>query len=345
MNNNRGCGLIAVPIGVLIFLSAFAVIWFNEGRVDLSTIADDSIPILDGQIDPANEGALVAVSSEISSQQTLGDPPYLNPQPYITLDRSVEMYSWTEDCDEDNFCDYDQTWTNSPESISNNRYRNPSMPETAASFQVELASVGAFKFRPSEVIFGQEDGIALTDGMVPAGTQIAQNYIFIGEGSLQSPVIGDIRISYSGFKSNQFGTIFGMQSGEQLTTYLHPDGTILFRGYALDRQAGIAALRTEYLTALWGMRILGLFMFWGGLMMAISPVRRLLSFIPLLGRVGNAALAAIAFAIAFVFWLVTLTISIILNNIIALIVVVLLALGVGYYLYSQQDKEKSPADL
>ncbi|MFT5195601.1 MAG: hypothetical protein ACI85U_002623 [Candidatus Promineifilaceae bacterium] len=346
-SNNRGCGLMAIPIGILIFFGAFFVVWFNEGRVDLSVIAETSVPLSGDNFSAENEGKLVSVSGTIESEDLLGDPPYLKAQSFVYVERTAEMYAWDESGDSEDGYDYDKEWTTSPEdsnSFEESGYDNPPMSVNEAAFVTASANIGRYTILPSQIVFKQVEDISLTEGIVSGG-RVTGDYLYLASASPQNPEIGDIRLSYSAFKANQFGTIFGKQQGNQIVTWRDSDDTLIYRAYPLDREAGIAALQTEYLTALWGMRMLALGMFFAGLMMAVSPLRKVLGYIPILGNVGNMAIAAVAFVIAFIVWSVTLLIAILLHNIIALIVVLALIGGIGYYFWNKRDKEKSPEDL
>ncbi|MFK7800697.1 MAG: TMEM43 family protein [Anaerolineae bacterium] len=347
-NQNRGCGFIAIPIGIIIFFAAFFVIWFNEGRVDLSVLAEDSVPLTADQFSPENEGQLVSVSGTIEANEMLGDDPYLKPQPLIHLVRTAEMYAWDESGDDEDGYSYRKEWTSSPENSDDfdqpSGHQNPPMSVTGDNFSLQSATLGQYTILPTQIVFNQVDDVSLSEGIVSGG-RMSENFVYVGSASPQDPQIGDIRLSYSGYQAGQFGTVFGKQQGNQLVTWRDSDDTLLYRAYPLDREGGIAALRTEYLTALWGTRMLALGMFFAGLMMAVAPLRKVLGYIPILGNVGNMVIAAAAFGIAFVVWAVTLLIAILLHNIIALIVVLLLVGGVGYYFWSKRDKEKSPDDL
>lgn len=347
-NRNMGCGLIAIPIGIIIFFSAFFVIWTNEGRVDLSALAENSVPLTGDTHSPDNEGKLISVSGTIESAETLADPSYLKPQKVIHLVRTAQMYAWSESGDDEDGYDYHKVWTSSPADSDNfewsSGHHNPPMAVQSQKFSAQKAAVGRYTILPSQIVFNQVESLSLTEGKVSGG-RVSANYLYVGSAAPQNPQIGDIRLSYSGFKSNKFGTIFGKQQGTQIVTWDDGDGTLLYRAYPLDRAGGIAALRIEYLTALWGMRMLGLGMFFVGLMLIVSPLRQLLGYIPLLGKAGNSIIGIAAFAVAFIVWLITLTIAIIFHNIIGLILVLILVAGAGYYIWSKRDTEKSPEDL
>ncbi len=348
MNSERkGCGLIAIPIGLIIFFGAFFVVWSNEGRVDLSVLAEESIPVTGDSFSPENDGKLVALSGTIESDSLLGDDPYLKPVSAIQLVRNAEMYAWDESGDEEDGYSYRKVWTSSPENSDNfdrpAGHNNPPMEIRSQTFKVPEASIGRYTVLPNEMIFGQVDDLAISEGMVSGG-RVSENFFYNGNASPESPEIGDIRISYSAYAADQFTTVFGEQQGDSVISWTDGE-SIIYRGYALDRQGGIDALRTEYLTALWGVRAASLAMFYIGLLMAVSPLTNILGYIPILGNVGKRVIAFATFVVAFVVWLITLIIAILLHNLIALIVVLAIVGGIGYFVWSKRNQEKSPEDL
>ena len=329
-------------------LGAFAVVWFNEGRVDLSVIAARSIALTGDQYLPENEGELVAVSDRITSSELLGDPPFLQPQSAIQLNRKAEMYAWSESGSEEDGYSYNKVWTENPANSDSFEFRqgheNPPMRVTSEQFVVSDAEIGRFELNTNDIFFRQLEPLTINEGMLAGSGTLFGNTIYFGEGSATEPRIGDIRLTYDVFPANRFSTVFGQQSETRIITY-REDETLLYRAYPTDREGGIAALRTEYVTALWGTRIGGLFMFWFGLLMILAPIRQIMGSIPLLGKAGNFVIGLVTFAVAFVVWLVTLIIAIILHNLIALLIVLLLVGGVGYFFWSQQQKEKGPQPI
>ncbi len=344
-SERKGCGLIAIPLGLILFFAAFYVVWINEGRVDLSVIAAESVPVTGESYDAENDGKLVALSGTIEADQFLGDDPYLKPISAIQLNRNAEMYAWEESGDDEEGYSYRLTWTSSPENSDGfdqpAGHQNPPMEVRSRILKVDDAQIGRYTVLPNDIIFGQVEDLPISEGMVSGG-RVSENYFYQGNASPQAPEIGDIRLSYSAFAADQFATVFGEQQGDRVVSWTDGE-SIIYRGYALDRQGGIDALRTEYLTALWGVRAASLAMFYIGLMMVLNPLTSILGYIPILGNVGKRMIAFAAFVVAFVVWLVTLIIAILFHNLVALIVVLLLVGGVGYAVWFMRHREKSPA--
>ena len=118
---------VGVLFGIILFLVAFPVLWFNEGRTNMATVAQASVLVDGTRVNAQTEGQQVAVAGTLSSDERLGDPPYLDAGTYIQLDRKVEMFAWVEHKSTDTRKDtggsstttttytYEKQWTSSPE--------------------------------------------------------------------------------------------------------------------------------------------------------------------------------------------------------------------------------------
>ncbi len=322
-------------IGVALFLGSFVVLWINEGRVDLSKIGREAERVPAGVIDPARDGALVAVSGVMRGSETLGDPPYLRRGDYMELIRVAEMYAWDEeeeDDDDSTTYTYRKIWTTDPEDSSRFNqpagHTNPPMAVQGMHYRVAEAWVGDYPLDAGAIFFMDPPRLSLTTALTVDNRPVVDGYIFLGKGTLANPEIGDIRLSYEAFPANSPGTVFGRQEAGRVVLYHHDDGeTLLYRAYATDFDGALAAMRTEYLIGLWLTRGGGFLMMWIGLLFLLGPVRTLLDFIPLVGRAGNFLIALLTLLIAFFFSLVTIIVSAIAHNLIALIVVLLLLAG------------------
>ena len=84
------------------------------------------------------------------------------------------------------------------------------------------------------------------------------DYIFLGNGSLQAPQIGDLRISYRAVTSGTVVTLFGKLAGETVEAYYHKGTPPLYRIMEGPRQTALAQMATEYRTNAWLVRMVGL---------------------------------------------------------------------------------------
>ncbi|MCA9926987.1 MAG: TMEM43 family protein, partial [Anaerolineales bacterium] len=336
---------IGILFGIGLFFGSFILLYLNEGRVDLSKIAVNSIPVSAETVNSENQEKLVAVSGILHADEPLGDPELLTTSNYLQLERLAEMYAWEESSSEDDdgtkSYDYKRDWTGDPENSQNfdnpNGHFNPPMKYQDAEFTVPAASLGSFSVNPNSLFFMQKEDVALREGMLLQG-HLAENYIFIGKGTLNEPEVGDLRISYKAFPNDQSVTLFGEQYENQLRPYIHKDDTLLYRVYPSDRETAIASMHTEFLTLLWGFRVGGFIMMWLGLMVIASPLTRLLGYLPILGNAGRFVINLVALAIAAVLSLITVIVSAILHSPIALITILLLLIAGGVFLWRNHDQ-------
>lgn len=341
--------LIGVLVGFGMVGGAFFLLWTNEGRVDLSKITRNSVAVNGNTVDTAADGQLVAVTAPLTAAEQLGDPPYLRPGNYLQINRSAEMYAWEEDEDEDEDTgvtsySYRKTWTSSPENSANfnnpNGHFNPPMSVQEYSASVDTVKAGAYSFNTQSVFLMHPNPLSLNREMTIDNRRIEENYIYLGEGSLSDPIIGDIRLSYDVYPANELGTVFGVQNGSTIETYLHDDEeTIIFRAYQMDRATAIEDMRREFLTNLWLTRLGGTGLMWAGFMLILGPISALLGYVPILGQVGRWVIAIVTFMIAFVLSLITIIVSAILHNLIALIILLIIALATAVIFWQWRQRQ------
>lgn len=97
-----GDSIKSVLFGVVLFLVAFPLLWWNEGRAvrtakALRELGGSVVSISPEKIDRANDGEPVHLSGEATTNAKLSDPVFGVEVPAIALRRSVEMYQWDEE--------------------------------------------------------------------------------------------------------------------------------------------------------------------------------------------------------------------------------------------------------
>jgi hypothetical protein len=350
---------VGVLFGIGLFIGSFFVLWNNEGRTDLSTIADDSVAISAASVDPANEGKLVAASGVLAASEPLGDPDYLRPGDYLTLEREVEMYSWierTSSTSETNLggsetttteYTYEMGWTSNPANSSNfevpQGHENPALNIEEASFTAPSATVGAFSVNLDSLSLPSSRDVALSNDMLSNGVrgQVNSNFLYLRNGSANTPRVGDVRISFSGVPSGQNVTTFAKQEGSALVPFMRGDDQ-LYLAHAGDRQSGIDALHSSYQTTGWIFRIVGFFMMWIGMGLVSGPLSTFLDVVPIFGKVSRNLIGFITFGLSLVLTIITVVIAMIMHNIIALLILLAIIIAVGVFLY-QRTKNAPPA--
>ena len=76
-----GGALVGIPIGMLMFLASFVVLFWNEGRAvrTAKSLAEGEkgvVSVVTDKVDPAHENALVHVSGMADTDETIKDPRF-----------------------------------------------------------------------------------------------------------------------------------------------------------------------------------------------------------------------------------------------------------------------------
>ncbi len=337
-----GSSLGGALIGLALFIAAFPVLWFNEGRVDRGKIAQKSVAIQADQVSAS--GQLVAASGTLASDEQLGDGGYLKPGPFLTLNRNAEMYAWKENKRTSESRDsrghttkhttysYERVWTSKPaNSRSFNRtegHENPAMSITSQSSRVSAAALGAYQLDIGSLELPPAKGVNITKQLLGSDDAwtLESGFLVKRRGAISGPQIGDLRISYSAVPNNLDVTLFAKADGGRLTGWAE-QGVTLYRAFTSGRDEAIATMHHEYQMQLWMMRLVGFGLLWAGLMLAVSPLTAVLNLVPLLGRIGGFVVGLVVFAVALALAVITITISAIAHNIFLLVALLALVIG------------------
>lgn len=87
---------LGMVLGVVLFFGSFFLLYWNEGRVDLSPVARTAVEISATTIDKSAQGNLVSMTGILTSPQLLSDDLFIKPGKYIALNRDVDMFAWVE---------------------------------------------------------------------------------------------------------------------------------------------------------------------------------------------------------------------------------------------------------
>ncbi len=341
-----------VVIGGALFVASFGLLYWNEGRVDLSTIAKKAIAIPSDSVstDAATQGAFVSTSGVVKSDELIGDGLYLKPGPYLAVERRSEMYAWVEQSESkttkntggsettETTYTYTKEWTENPKDSAEFKYpeghANPMKILDSSMSKVTAATIGAYTFDTGTVEWPSYEQLPLSDQTVELDSLVSlpnADYLFMnqgeGTGTYQSPNVGDIRFSYHVLKSGLNGTIFGTRNTGVIEPYVDAQGNALYRIFAGTREQGIATLHAEYTMMLWILRFLGFILMWVGLSALFAPISVFLDILPVFGAISRSLVGLIAGAVSLVLTTITILVSMIAHNLIALIIALTLAIA------------------
>ncbi len=335
-----GCSLLFLIVGsILAFISATAILWTNEGRVDFGRIGAGSIPLETAAIDPGVADAFVAANGVLVGDAPVGDGSFLRPGNWLEVQRLVEMYAWEEKAKSDASSgtrtpdDYEYRTARSDEPADSSAFAapadhaNPSLTVSGGTFRPESGHIGAYVVDlrsldlpdPAPLILERE-AVVLREERTLSG-----EYIFIGKGRLEQPQVGDLRLRFQTVAGGKQATLFGQVDGNGIGPYFHRERNRLYRTFFSGRADALAEMSAEYRFALWGMRVVGLTLYWVSLLLVFSPLTRLLGGVPLLGGLGKGLIAVVTFVVAALLALLVAGIAWFLHNPLALLILLVLA--------------------
>jgi hypothetical protein len=352
-----------VLVGIVLFVVSFPVLWWNEGRTDMSNVAKKAVVVkADGSEKASGEGKLIAVTSELKPEGTLSDPDFVKPGPYVSLRREVEMYAWVETVTKKEekklgggtkvtkTYTYDKKWTSHPEDSSEfhvpEGHENPPLTVRGQSWSADKAYVGAYSFAASSVQLPPARPLSL-DSSKLVGTRGRKDgeYVFIGRGGgVTDPRLGDVRIAWRAVEGGRKVTLYGQGSGTEVVAYMYKGEAKLHRVVDGTHEEAIATLKSEHNMITWILRIVGFLMMWFGLALVLGPINAVLDIIPFLGSAGRALTGIALFPIALVLTGLTIIVSIVAHSPILLVIVIAVFAGAaGFWIKTRSAKKKAAA--
>ncbi len=352
-----------VIVGLAFFVGSLFLLYYNEGRTDISTIAAEAIAINAEQANPEADGKLVAASGQVTGSAAIGDNLFLAPGNYVVLDRIAEMYAWTEDKSTHEDADGDETttytykkeWTRVPEDSARFHvtagHENPSLPFKSDRFFAPTAKIGIYDFDHQAVTLPGLPGLSLTKEIVTLknGAILGEdNYIRIYKDKNASTTenIGDVRVSYQIMAAGTQGTLFGKLNGNQISTYLDTKNNKLFRLMSGSKEEGVAAMHTEFVVMTWVLRLIGFCLMWVGLTMIFGPISAVLGVIPFLGNASACVVGLAMFVVAAVLSAIVIFVSMVVHSWVFLLLVlfgVIALVYLGFKKMKQQSADQMPS--
>ena len=333
-----------IIFGVILFVVSFGVLYWNEGRADLSVIAKTAIEInaQTQNTDASLNGNFIFASGIVNSEQIISDNLFLKPDRYMAVKRKVEMYAWVEKTERrsktniggsettEKTYTYSLEWTEHPKPSSNFKYpkgrNNPQKTLDSSITKATIATVGVYSFSLQSATLPNFSKLPISSQNVILSQDVmlaSDSYLFIRKsenGTFGNPRVGDLRISYSILRPNFEGTIFGKLNGSKIDPYFDKDNNRLYRVFAGTRDEAIATLHSEYKTSLWIFRLVGFLMMWIGLSLLFGPISVLMDILPIFGSISRMVIGIITFALSLTLTIVAIIISMILHSLAALII-------------------------
>lgn len=312
----------SLVFGIILFLVAFPLIWWNEGRAvrEATGIAAGQKAVHSvsaDKLDPGNEGKLIHVSGEATSKQPLQDPFTGLSASVLRLRRQVEIYQWREKKntrtrkklgggeEKVTTYEYEKTWVDEP--ISSAAFKEKeghtnsgSLPCKDESFESRDARLGAFALGPATARLSHFESWTLPQdkGELPDGFKAEGGTLFRGANPA-SPTIGDVRIQYEVVKPGPV-TVVAAQTGDSFSGYMAAQKEIFeVRQGQLTSDQIFSQLQSTNSAITWVLRFVGFLCMFIGVAMLFSPIAAVADFIPFFGGLveGGAMLVALTIAI------------------------------------------------
>jgi Transmembrane protein 43 len=334
-----GKALIGIPIGLLLFVGSFVVLFWNEGRAvhTAQGLAEGKAVIVSvepGRVDPANEGKFVHVGGEATTEETLDDPLFNLSAKAIRLRRVVQMYQWKESSEtktrkklgggEERITtyNYDRTWTDAP--IDSSRFKKPDghhnpsdWPFKTWTKQAQTVTLGAFKL-PANLVdqIGGKEPLPVDQATLDALPEEARSKLKLDGGRFyrgddpSSPEVGDMTVAFEQVKP-QVVSLLAQQSGDSFGAYRTHSGTTIERLQAgtASAEAMIQQAEAENKFLTWVLRLVGFIVMGVGISMVLSLLTVLADVVPFIGNIVGFGTGFIAFGVAAVLSLVTIAIG------------------------------------
>jgi hypothetical protein len=353
-----GSSIKGVFIGLLLFLAAFPLLFWNEGRsVERIQALEEGvgsvISIATSEVDPANNGKLVHASGLVTSKELLRDPIFGHEEnEALELARYVEMFQWRETTSSKKEKElggsektmtsysYDKAWSTNLEDSSNFKQpqgrSNPStMPFSSEVMEAKQVDFGVFQLSGSlrSKISGARE--VAYNGTIPESLanyhpQKSGGSLYFGKDP-SNPAVGDMRVTFEAIPPSVV-TIVAMQQGNNLYAYNTSAGSEINllemgeKNSALMFQ--IAQDNNKVLT--WGLRLGGLLLMCFGVGMILNPLSVFADVVPIIGDVIGAGVVFVSVLVSVTFSVFTIAIAWVLFR--PLIAAVLFVVGVLAFL-------------
>lgn len=310
-NRNTGCG--AVIIGIVLFIASFFVLWINENNYVNAQrmakfMAKNVVSITN--YSPDNNRKLVHYSAKINTNEIITDDFIRINTP--ALDRKVEMYQWDEyshsSSNNNRTYRYSKVWSERP--IDSSRFHrsghdNPPMNYRSEKYRAQDATIGEFTANPVVIKSLKPQTDVILNGKpihFNGSHRLDRSYVlYLPTINNASNNLGDYKISYKYIPVNTTVSVIAAQYSKTLNEFISSKFKIALSypgTYSAEEMIKMYEEEKAQEVMIW--RIAGTIMMIVGMLIIINPITTLLSFVPVLGNIGNRALGLLAFILGLI---------------------------------------------
>ena len=310
-----GDSVVGTLIGMALIVASVAVVFWNEGRAveasrGLAAGERVATALPRPTVLPANEGKLVHLTGSAVTTSGITDPDTGAVFPAaLSVQRRTEMFQWIQTASsqtQDKLGGTQETtttysyapgWSDSAQDSSSfaepEGHSNPTFAFRSQTYFASDARLGGFAL--SQALLGQLMAeMPVRPEPVPQGWTQTETGLYRGTGTVASPRIGDIRVTYQMLPSGAVMSVLGQQSGDQLVEWTAPRSryTLLTaREGSIAADAMFADQKSSEGLATWLLRGAGYAMAIIGFLMLLGPLSALGNIVPfvatLLGTVSG----------------------------------------------------------
>lgn len=219
-----GGAILGAIIGTLIAITALGLqIWGENYAISKASSLEEGagnlVEVSSAKVDPANEGKLVHLTGEATTDEKLVDPDFGISATALKLNRTVELFQWTEKKTETKKDDktvtsyvYSREWSKDKPKDNFEEpkgHENPAeMPFQDLELLAQTAHVGAFNLTPEQVKrLGESKEYPVTEEMLQQlpeslkgqGAVVGKGLLYVSRNSgssYQEPEVGDVLLTY-----------------------------------------------------------------------------------------------------------------------------------------------------
>jgi len=345
---------VGILLGPLFVIAAIVLLSWNEGRAvqAIRGLAEASGVVVEAPTDaaaPANEGKLIHVVGKAEATQAIPDSDLnLSFDGQVAVDRTVEMYAWSEKKEEktqDNTggsqtttttYTYTKGWTESPADSGSfahpEGHENPQMPFASHKYTAGDAHLGGYTL--DETTVGMIDAPTALNPTAPDGWTANGGNLFKGDNPA-TPAVGDVRVHYTGLPSGTTVSVLAGQSHDGFGPYTTSNGYTIHLAGAGNMPASEMIKQQQQAEAFltWILRGAGAFVVFVGFAMFFGPISTLAAVLPFLGTIVRGATTFFAFVLTIPVTLVTIALSWLAFRPLIGGAMLIVAAGLGYALW------------
>ncbi len=360
-----------ILVGGLLFIVAFPVLFWNEGRaVKTRKTLDEGAGVVVAapvdRVDAANEGTLIHTSGMATTDEVLADTVFGVTANALRLLRHAEMFQWRESQStttkknvggsEERVTTYSyaKEWSEKP--LDSSKFKEPAghenppaLPYTSTELTAAKVKLGAYTLTRSQVgrisAFTQVPvpGDAALPPALAGKAKVHDGCFYIGADPV-SPAVGDVRIRFEAVKPTEVSVI-SRQVKDSFEPYrAKAGGTIDMVSAGMHTpEAMFQEAQQSNVILTWVLRAAGFLGMWIGLALVFKPLSVLADVLPFLGSLVAAGTGVVSFLIAALLSLVTVAVAWIFYRPLLGTILLVVSAGIVWLLRARMKRAKAAA--